>query len=463
MDLNEYIGKVTTGDCLDLMRELPDNSIDSVITDPPYGLSNHSTEDVSECLACWIKGEPYTQSKKGFMGKAWDGWVPGPEVWKECYRVLKPGGTILCFAGSRTQDLMGMALRLSGFEISDAIVWNFGQGFPKSHNISKALDKQAGSAGEIEPLKRGWERLVSQAPNGVRNNNGLWGNESGRNPHTTLPSTELAKQFDGYGTALKPSYEIILMGRKPCDGTFAQNAEKWGLAGLNIDGGRIALEEGDDTKRVVGGHKTSYIGGTLDKNYPIELQANRDNGRWPANTILSCFCEDEANHDADCPVRIMDEQSDGASRFFYCAKPSRKEKEAGLEGFIPQERFQQGNYSQSPVCSVCNKTFNGTNNHDECGENTMVYKSKEENKVSKNIHPTCKPVSLMRYLCKLTRPPHGGIVLDPFTGSGTTGIAAILEDRDFIGFELSQEYADIANARIEHHRKLNIKDYDEEL
>lgn len=268
------LNQVTCGDCLDLMRELPDNSIDSVITDPPYGLSKHSKEDIAECLKSWINGEPYVHGSSGFMSAKWDSFVPGPEVWKECYRVLKPGGTILCFAGSRTQDLMGMALRLSGFEISDAIVYHFGSGFPKSHNISKALDKQCGA--ERTEGKREWS-------GGQRSGN-ILGREGGTNYGTqTLikydtPVSELAKQFDGYGTALKPSYEIILMGRKPCDGTFASNAEKWGLAGLNIDGGRIG---------------TDIVGWGGAKGFSNHWHMNAGNarpvaGRWPANTIFSC-------------------------------------------------------------------------------------------------------------------------------------------------------------------------------
>ena len=247
MGLNEYIGKVTTGDCLDLMRELPDNYVDSVITDPPYGLSKHSKEDVAECLKSWLNGEPYDQNKKGFMGKEWDGWVPGPEVWKECYRVLKPGGTLLCFAGSRTQDLMGMALRLSGFELRDTICYHFGSGFPKSLDISKALDKQAGAEREVvRTIKKchfsgddlssheGWSRPSHRNDDGTAK----------RTMDITAPATELAKTFNGYGTALKPSVEFIIVAMKPCDGTFAQNAEKWGLAGLDIDGTRIGTNPG---------------------------------------------------------------------------------------------------------------------------------------------------------------------------------------------------------------------------
>lgn len=208
---------VTCGDSLEILKQLPDASVDSCVTDPPYGLSEHRPEDVAACLTAWLAGQEYRPKKKGFMGRAWDAWVPGPELWREVYRVLKPGGYLLAMAGSRTQDLMGMAIRLAGFECRDSLDWLYASGFPKSHNISIAIDKQAGSMDH-----RGKRITVA----GYVNDGGEM--ETGRSMPKHEGITAAAKQWDGWGTALKPARETVLVARKPLDiASLSDSIEAW--------------------------------------------------------------------------------------------------------------------------------------------------------------------------------------------------------------------------------------------
>ena len=238
------------GDCLETLRGMPDNSVDSVVTDPPYGLSDHKPGEVVACLQAWLAGEVYAPNGKGFMGKSWDAWVPGPEVWLECLRVLKPGGHVLAFAGTRSMDLMSMALRLAGFELRDSIgyahdgggaplmAWTFGSGFPKSHDVSKAIDREAGA--EREKKKIAYSTNVLAQGIGVDR---PWMLEAKKNGYHEVdgdtPSTESARQWQGWGSALKPAWEPILLARKPLQGTIAQNVLAWGTGALNIDGCRV--------------------------------------------------------------------------------------------------------------------------------------------------------------------------------------------------------------------------------
>ncbi len=415
------IGNATLylGDCLEVLRTLPDNSVDSVVTDPPYGLSDHKPADVVACLAAWLAGEEYRPKKKGFMGRAWDSWVPGPEVWREVFRVLKPGGHVVAFAGSRTHDLMSMALRLAGFECRDTVMWVYGSGFPKSLDVSKVIDKAAGAEREVIGLKANYHSEGTRAGTGLNMHGVVDGSFS--NPTSaaqiTAPATDAARQWQGWGTALKPAFEPALLFRKPLDGNVAENVLAHGTGALNIDGCRIPGEKPATTRGESG--KASSMSGTLGAQGRIEDDGK---GRWPANLIhdgsddvVALFPDSNGAGGSVPNVKItgygdgigtgkseylggertkVDSGSGSAARFFYCAKASKSDRGAG------------------------------------------------------NTHPTVKPTNLMRYLCRLVTPA-GGTVLDPFMGSGTTGVAAVQMGRRFIGIEREPKYFEIARRRIE--------------
>lgn len=275
------------GDCLEIMRDIPDGSIDAIVTDPPYGLSDHRTSDVFSCLSSWLAGQEYLPNKKGFMGRTWDSWVPGPEVWREVFRVLKPGGHVVAFAGSRTHDLMSMALRLAGFECRDTVLWVYGSGFPKSLDVSKAIDKAAGAEREVIGVD---ERIARRQPRkGYSPVLDKQSTFNGANANITAPATDAARQWQGWGTALKPAFEPALLFRKPLVGTVAENVLAHGAGALNIDGCRV-----ED-----GGEETSK-------------------GRFPANLI----------HDGSDEVLAVFPGAAGgsAARFFYCAKASKTDR-----------------------------------------------------------------------------------------------------------------------------------------
>lgn len=228
------------GDALERLKELEDNSIDSVVTDPPYGLSKEP--NITEVLTKWLNGEPYDHGHGGFMGKKWDSFVPHPDIWKEVYRVLKPGGHALVFAGTRTQDLMTIALRLAGFEVRDVIEWLYFTGFPKSHDISKAFDKREGAKRKIVGPNK-WNKVKgNKGKDGGLTKEG-YVSHGGVKTYETAPTTDLAKQWNGWGTALKPAHEPIIMVRKPIDSTVVDNVERYGVGGINIDGCRVLSDD----------------------------------------------------------------------------------------------------------------------------------------------------------------------------------------------------------------------------
>lgn len=374
--------KLICGDSTEELRNLEPCSIDAVVCDPPYGLGSTTPSQVSSCLQAWSRGETWKPKGSGFMGKSWDSWVPPPELWKEVIRVLKPGGHLIAFAGSRTQDLMSISLRLAGFEVRDTIQWLYGTGFPKSHNISKAIEghiTQGTSNPQVFHKLKGHidkTQKIGISKFGLRSKYRERDDYDKGVKHLT-PTTQEAKQYEGYGTALKPAFEPAILCRKPLDGTVAHNVLKHGVGGLNIDGCRIDTDE--DLRRT---NHTTDMWSSKKKTHT----AGSFEGRWPSNVI-------------------MDEQVKCGEwkRFFYCAKASRQEREQGLDG-----------------------------------HGSRV-----------NIHPTVKPIDLMRYLCRLIT-PRNGIILDPFLGSGSTGIAAGLEGFDFVGIEREEEYFEIAKTRIEH-------------
>ena len=281
---------IILGDCLDVLRELPGNSIDSVVTDPPYGLSKEP--NIEEVLTKWMAGEDYTHRGGGFMGKTWDSFVPGPSVWREVYRVLKPGGHALVFAGTRTQDLMTISLRLAGFEIRDCIAYLYFSGFPKSLDVGKAFDKRAGAEREVVGRRTDGRYKYGFSEKATFNAyaekvGGRSGFSHSKSGEITAPATPLAKKWDGWGTALKPAHEPIIVARKPLIGTVAENVERWGTGALNIDGCRIPTEDSLNggayarNSQKDASAATSYYLGVTGKEF---LQPE---GRFPANIVTT--------------------------------------------------------------------------------------------------------------------------------------------------------------------------------
>ena len=409
------------GDCLEKLKELDDNSVDSIVTDPPYGLS--------------------------FMGKKWDYDVPSQEIWEECLRVLKPGGYLLAFAGTRTQHRMAVRIEDAGFEIRDMIAWCYGSGFPKSLDVSKAIDKAAGA--EREVVGRETTKWTSTGRNKTYGKLDYFETNGGKYEvrEMTAPATEAAKQWQGWGTALKPALEPITVARKPIsEKTVAENVLKYGTGGINIDGCRVKTEDKMSYSSSQKEGVTQFGTGTTEQS-PLN--------RFPANFIhdgsdevVGLFPDTKSQAGVkNLPTsniyggnsllssktvgtgRITGFTDSGsASRFFYCAKASKSERNKGCEEL--EEKV---------------KVFNGQSSNPS--EDMKGVERKFTTQPSKNNHPTVKPISLMRYLCRLVT-PKGGTVLDPFMGSGTTGIGAKLEGFDFIGIEREEEYIKIAEARI---------------
>ena len=383
------------GNCLELLATLPDNSVDSIVTDPPYEL--------------------------GFMGKSWDnsGIAYNVELWSQALRVLKPGGHLLAFGGSRTYHRLASAVEDAGFEIRDQIMYLYGSGFPKSHNVSKAIDKAAGAEREVvgsRPLTGNGKTMRS----GFHQPDGTGAGETEKQDvfEFTAPATPEAQQWQGWGTALKPAHEPIVVARKPLIGTVATNVLTYGTGALNIDGSRVETTE----KLSIGSNNRQNALVNFGMKDNKETQEQNLQGRWPANVIhdgseevLEGFPNTKgvvrkptgkgilnpetgwnANSMIDTTVRGFAD-SGSAARFFYCAKASKSERNAGLE--------------------------------------------------NQNFHPTVKPIALMRYLVKLVTPPNG-TVLDPFLGSGTTAVAAILEGFNWMGCEMTEDYWPIIEARV---------------
>lgn len=379
------------GDCRELIATLADESVSAIVTDPPYEL--------------------------GFMGKKWDatGIAYDVQLWTQCLRVLKPGGHLLAFGGTRTYHRMASAIEDAGFEIRDSIHWIYGSGFPKSHDVSKAIDKAAGAEREVvgvNPRHLGMSDSAKRALGGLAH--GVSGGYVGDPSQITAPATDVARKWEGWGTALKPAHEPIVMARKPLGGTVAANVLQHGTGALNIDGARVKMSAEDFRKMAAGVENIRKRGGVVSGTVPFNASdlsgANpaSEKGRWPANVIL------DGSIDAEWV------------RFFYCAKPSRAERNAGLDA-LPE------------VTKGSNFGNDGARPHTKSG---YTYKA-----TTRNTHPTVKPLALMRYLVRLVTPP-GGIVLEPFAGSGTTLAAAILEGFDAIGCELTADYLPIIEGRV---------------
>jgi len=452
-------------DNLKVMKSWPKNCIDSIVTDPPYGLEFMGKEWDS-----FKKGNIITnpqgayEHKKGFKKMVrmlndrttlliYQEWC---QVWaKECLRIAKPGAIMLCFGGTRTFHRVTCAIEDAGWEIRDCLMWLYGSGFPKSLDISKAIDKKAGA-----------KRTKFIEKNVAYPDSDCWGipnkNSSGENPNPTsykvpteknggnfggvrkvsLPATSLAQLWSGYGTALKPAWEPIIVAMKPVDGNFAKNAEKYGVAGLNIDGGRIGTTDKIQPVKTRTPNKI-YGGGKGTNLTPYQPSSQ---GRWPANVILdseSAKLLDRQSGDVtgahggnscgydwmkggNVGKQIM-QSSVGASRFFYIAKASRGERNAGLSG-TKARQVDEGRHPDKP----------GGNNPRNRG-------AREDT----NYHPTVKPLSLMQYLCMLLKMPNKDqIILDPFMGSGTTCMACKGFGINYIGIEKELKYYKIAKRRL---------------
>lgn len=379
------------GDCREVMQAMDAESVDSIVTDPPYGLA--------------------------FMGKRWDYDVPSVEIWAECLRVLKPGGHLLAFAGTRTQHRMCCRIEDAGFEIRDMIAWVYASGFPKSLDVSKAIDKAAGAEREVVGVSSiTGARKSRTMDDGNKGSKRIYQNDTPVLNAITAPATEAAKQWQGWGTALKPALEPITVARKPLDGTVAANVLAWGTGAINVDGCRVGTEDTrSPSYRMTSAGK---IGGGFGNNMEYTKDgtiAGSICGRWPANLI----------HDgSEEVVGLMGD----AARFFYCAKASKADRDEGCEG-LPKVVWAVGPEGHT--------------------QNATAASGQLQRLPRSNHHPTVKPTDLMRYLCRLVTPPDG-LVFDPFTGSGSTGKAAMLEGFRFVGAELSPEYIEIARARIGH-------------
>jgi site-specific DNA-methyltransferase (adenine-specific) len=490
------------GNCLDVLRGMEDESVDSVVTDPPYGLGNTDPSYIVDALQMWAGGDrDHIPAGKGFMGKQWDAFVPPPAVWDECYRVLKPGGHMLVFAGSRTIDLMGLSVRFAGFEIRDSITWIYAQGFPKSLDVSKALDKMAGVEFKEEPA----------SGVGFMNAEGEGGYNVTKNKLTRVgESTDDAVKWKGWGTALKPASEPILVARKPLsEKNVALNVLKHGTGAINIDASRIGNEE-----RTYKGMSANVpdVGTFRDDAWvPKDIEVTVS-GRFPTNVLFQhadeCVLVGEAedsyviNQTEDwtgfgqverpdykssgqtakievyecvegCPVAELDKQSGitksssatfkaeayeeretstpftrgdfvgrgdtgGASRFFFVAKANKKDRNEGLGNSELEEK---------------GKVFNGKSDTG-AGKAEGSVEDKFSTAPQKNFHPTVKPTSLMKYLVEMVTPA-GGVVLDPFTGSGSTGKAAVQAGVGFVGIEMTEEYLPIIIGRVKHEIEKN--------
>lgn len=454
--------KLILGDCLDKLKELPEDSVDSIVTDPPYGLS--------------------------FMGKAWDHSVPSKEVWGECLRVLKPGGHLLSFSGTRTYHRMAVNIEDAGFEIRDQLNWIYGSGFPKSLDVSKAIDKVAGAEREIIGKVAG---MGKQNPEWNGTAQGRAENSFKPEYNKTKPTPPDAQQWDGWGTALKPAHEPIVLARKPLIGTVAQNVLEHGTGGINIDGCRIGLDD-DDRLKKGGSYSGNRSGSKVSSLFNAgngKIEYSAPPGRYPANLIhdgseevVGLFPNTKSGASAAGGHKRSHENmrkgssvygngrgiagtsstddagslygdSGSASRFFkscpydhddfrlmyYCGKASKTDRDEGLESFLEKE------------AGIKNDSGRGFSESDPM-----------KKIMRRNNHPTVKPTELMRYLVRLVT-PLGGIVLDPFMGSGSTGKGAVLEGFSFIGIELDSNYIEIAQARIEYAGELKRKENREKI
>jgi len=413
--------RLHNGDCLNVLKMMIEDEVfvDSIVTDPPYEL--------------------------GFMGRSWDstGIAFQKKTWELCFKVLKPGGHLLAFSGSRTYHRMAVAIEDAGFEIRDQVMWLYGSGFPKSMNVGKALDKKLGNERESFGTK------LKKAGD-MRGGNYVKG---GDYKSIEIEITKGNTEWEGWGTALKPAHEPLVLARKPLsENSVVDNVLKHRTGGINIDECRVEgndakypdtnpdfRDQGRQSKENMGIDKLSFGQTKNVKRKKVVRKSRDENGVW-TNDNSGMKAEGSEYADADprgrFPSNVMHDGSgsikelfEDKSKYFYCAKTSKAERNQGLDNFIKKNKVFNG---QSPNAS---KDMKGV-------------EQKFTTKPSANIHPTVKPIKLMKYLCRLIT-PKGGTILDPFMGSGSTGMAAKEENFDFVGIEKEEEYFNIATARIE--------------
>lgn len=427
-------------DCRAVLANMADNSVDSIVTDPPYHLTSIAKRfGPGQAPAQFGTDGAFARASRGFMGQTWDGGdiAFDPELWAECLRVLKPGGHLLAFSGTRTYHRMAYAIDLAGFEIRDMLSWLYGSGFPKSHDIALAIDKAAGVEREVTGTHALPGYAKANVDQGAQNRETL-----SFAKRSAEPVTAEAQEWQGYGTALKPACEPICMARKPlAASSVAANALAWGTGPINIDGCRVPGVKGVPASLSTAGLLGWGTGGDLDKK-------SKQNGRFPANVLhdgsaelLALFPQTTSgkkmggSYERATGVHEGGQRTDGtacyadsgsAARFFYCAKASKADREIGCENL--------------PAAN--SGVRNGSGRHITRGYDEDIATGR------RNIHPTVKPTDLMRWLVRLVTRP-GGVVFDPFTGSGSTGRGAILEGCRFIGAEMTPEYIPIARARID--------------
>ena len=496
------LNKIYNQDCKEGMKLLPDNSISSIVTDPPYGLSKEP--NIVEVLTNWLNNEEYIHNSKGFMNVAWDSFVPNPSIWKEAYRVLKPGGYLLCFAGTRTYDLMCISLRLAVFEIRDQIDWIYSTGFPKSMNISKEMEKRRCKVNIGEWILKRMELLnldkkdvakhcnvtprqidhwigintpCPQNPNEkryllleeilqdkpyfreqfiskkgkkigeiVHQRSGgndfakIVGSQSNSKTEELFDlATEEAKQWSGYGTSLKPAHEPIIVARKPLsEKTIVDNVLKWNTGGINIDDCRVEYIKNDDPR--------------IGKNYQhnakagLEIGNNKDNSSGEKQQLH--------NNQGRFPANIiMDEEAGKILDSQSGIRPSGKGNGNAETGIVTNGQgvppLRRGKLISRDDTGGASRFFKQCNYDDNDYEANFMYcaKASKKERGEGNNHPTVKPLSLIKYLVTLVTPPKG-ICLDPFEGSGTTFIACRELGFDHIGFEMNKDYCDIAEKRL---------------
>jgi hypothetical protein len=448
------MSQIIHSECLQALKKLPANSVDAIVTDPPAGIA--------------------------FMSKSWDRDKGGRSAWvlwlteimTEAYHVLKPGGHAVVWSLPRTSHWTACALEDAGFEIRDCLYHFFGSGFPKSHDLSKAIDRRAQVEREVIRHK---PRPVTSGTMAGSSDTRPWIEKSREIGYHEvagpIPVTAEAQRWSGYGTALKPSVETWWLCRKPiAGGSIADNLLTWGVGGLNIDGCRIP---GGDTTRATHNVQSGYLSGSIGEGKPAKAPYSTGStlGRWPSHLLLShtLYCDEEQCAE-DCPVRLLDEQSGvsksamglkgkagaakfsgkyangeiytdtgGASRYFttflYTPKTSRRERNAGCEA-LPVLDKEDRNFVSGIKWNNDPRSPNGGYENKPCPP-------------LQNNHPTVKPIALMSWLVRLVCPP-GGIVLDPFGGSGSTALACIAEGMEYILIEQEAEYVAIAQARIAH-------------